>query len=43
MVAGRWLMRNREVLTLERKAVLRDALQVATAFEAEMQSIDSAH
>ena len=42
MVAGRWLMRNREVLTLERKAVLRDALQVATAFEAEMQSIDSA-
>jgi hypothetical protein len=34
-------MRNREVLTLERKAALRDALQVAAKFKAEMQSIDA--
>lgn len=41
MVAGRWLMRDREVLTLERKKVMRDALQVASAFKAEMQRIDA--
>lgn len=42
MVAGRWLMRGREVLTLERKKVLRDAGQIATAFRAEMARIDAA-
>ncbi|PSM20246.1 amidohydrolase [Nitratireductor sp. StC3] len=41
MVAGSWLMRDRTVLTLERKQVLRDALQVATRFKAEMTRIDA--
>ena len=41
MVAGRWLMRGRIVLTLERKKVMRDALQVAAAFKAEMARIDA--
>lgn len=41
MVAGRWLMRDREVLTLERQKVMRDALQVASAFKAEMKRIDA--
>ncbi|MFN3550117.1 MAG: amidohydrolase family protein [Mesorhizobium sp.] len=42
MVAGRWVMRDREVLSLERKKVLRDALQVASRFKAEMAAIDAA-
>ena len=42
MVAGQWLMREREVLTLERRKVLRDALQIAGAFKAEMTRIDAA-
>jgi 5-methylthioadenosine/S-adenosylhomocysteine deaminase len=42
MVAGRFIMRDREVATLERKKVLRDALQVATHFKAEMTRIDAA-
>lgn len=42
MVAGRWVMRNREVVTLERRKVLRDALQVAAHFKAEMTRIDAA-
>ncbi|MEI5677245.1 MULTISPECIES: amidohydrolase family protein [unclassified Mesorhizobium] len=42
MVGGHWLMRDREVLSLERKKVLRDALQVASAFKAEMARIDAA-
>jgi len=41
MVAGRWLMRDRAVTTLERKKVMRDALQVAAAFKAEMARIDA--
>jgi cytosine/adenosine deaminase-related metal-dependent hydrolase len=41
MVAGQWLMRGREVLTLERRKVMRDALQVAAAFKAEMARIDA--
>lgn len=41
MVAGKWLMRDREVLTLERSKVLRDAHQVATEFKAEMARIDA--
>lgn len=40
MVAGRWLMRDRDVLTLERRKVLRDAGQIATEFKAEMARID---
>ncbi len=42
MVAGRWLMRDREVLSLERKKVMRDALQIAGQFKAEMARIDAA-
>jgi len=41
MVAGRWLMRDRSVLSLEPKKVLRDALQVARDFKAEMALIDT--
>lgn len=41
MVAGKWLMREREVLTMERRKVMRDALQIATAFKAEMARIDA--
>lgn len=42
MVAGAWLMRGREVKTLERRKVMRDALQVAGEFKAEMARIDAA-
>lgn len=42
MVSGKWLMRDREVLTLERRKVLRDALQIAAVFKAEMVRIDAA-
>lgn len=42
MVAGTWLMRDREVQTLERARVLRDAGQIATRFRAEMVEIDRA-
>lgn len=41
MVGGRWLMRGREVLTVERAKVMRDALQVAARFKAEMARIDA--
>ncbi|MFD1941511.1 amidohydrolase family protein [Paradevosia shaoguanensis] len=40
MVAGRWLMRDRKVETLDPKKALRDALQVAESFKAEMRAID---
>ena len=40
MAAGNWLMRARDVLTLERKKVLRDAGQIAREFKAEMARID---
>ncbi|MBI4046684.1 MAG: amidohydrolase family protein, partial [Devosia nanyangense] len=40
MVAGRWLMRDRKVETLDPKKALRDALQVADSFKAEMRAID---
>jgi len=40
MVAGRWLMRDREVQSVERTKALRDALQIAATFKAEMQLID---
>jgi 5-methylthioadenosine/S-adenosylhomocysteine deaminase len=42
MVAGEWLMRERQVLTLERDRVLSDALQMAGAFRLEMAAIDAA-
>jgi len=42
MVGGRWIMRNRSVESLERKKILRDAGQIATAFKAEMARIDAA-
>lgn len=41
MVGGRWLMRNREVLTVERTRALRDAGQIAATFRAEMAAIDA--
>jgi 5-methylthioadenosine/S-adenosylhomocysteine deaminase len=41
MVAGRWLMRERQVETIESKKALRDALQIAEEFKAEMIRIDS--
>ncbi len=42
MVGGRWIMRGRKVESLERKKILRDAGQIATAFKAEMARIDAA-
>lgn len=42
MVAGRWLKRDKAVQTLESRKVLRDAMQIARAFEAEMTLIDGA-
>lgn len=41
MVDGRWLMRDRQVETLERDAVLADARQMAGMFRAEMARIDA--
>jgi cytosine/adenosine deaminase-related metal-dependent hydrolase len=40
MVAGRWLMRDRDVLTLETPRVVADALQVAGEFNARIEEID---
>ncbi|GLQ55303.1 amidohydrolase family protein [Devosia nitrariae] len=40
MVAGRWLMRDRQVMTLDPKKTLRDAMQIAREFKAEMVRID---
>lgn len=42
MVAGAWIMRNREVLTLERRRVMSDALQLADRFRLEIATIDAA-
>jgi len=42
MVGGRWIMRGRNVESLERRKILRDAGQIATAFKAEMARIDAA-
>ena len=42
MVAGRWLMRNRQVETLDPHKTLRDAMQIASQFKAEMTRIDEA-
>jgi hypothetical protein len=40
MVAGRWLMRGREVLSLEQPRVMAEALQVAAEFNARIVEID---
>lgn len=40
MVAGRWLMRDRQVLTLDGAKALADALQMAQRFKAEIVEID---
>jgi 5-methylthioadenosine/S-adenosylhomocysteine deaminase len=40
LVAGCWLKRGTTVRTLERRKVLRDAMQIAEAFKAEMTRID---
>ena len=40
MVAGRWLKRHGMVQTLEPRKILRDAMQVAQTFKAEMSRID---
>lgn len=40
MVAGRWLMRDRQVLTLEQAGVMADARQVADRFRARIIEID---
>jgi cytosine/adenosine deaminase-related metal-dependent hydrolase len=41
MVGGLWIMRGRNIESLERKKILRDAGQIATAFKAEMARIDA--
>ncbi|TFL18070.1 amidohydrolase family protein [Jannaschia formosa] len=40
MVGGRWLMRDRQVLTLEVDAILADARQTALGFGAKIAEID---
>jgi cytosine/adenosine deaminase-related metal-dependent hydrolase len=40
MVAGKWLMRERAVHTLEEQKVIADALQVAAEFNARIERID---
>ena len=40
MVAGRWLMRDRQVQTLDSVKTVRDAVQIAKEFKAEMARID---
>lgn len=40
MVAGRWLMRDRRVETLDPVQVVRNAVQTAFTFKAEMRQID---
>jgi cytosine/adenosine deaminase-related metal-dependent hydrolase len=41
MVAGRWLMENRAVTTLDADKTLSDALQIARRFKARMHEIDT--
>jgi 5-methylthioadenosine/S-adenosylhomocysteine deaminase len=43
MVGGCWIMRGRNVESLERKRILRDAGQIDAAFKAEMARIDAAN
>ena len=42
MVDGRWLMRDREVKTLEQQKVVADALRIAATFKARIAQIDAA-
>ncbi|WP_332687759.1 amidohydrolase family protein [Devosia sp.] len=42
MVAGRWLMRDRRVETLDPVQTTRDAIHIAVMFKAEMRQIDEA-
>ena len=42
MVAGRWLMRDRQVMTLDTRKTVADALQIARNFKTEMSRIDQA-
>jgi 5-methylthioadenosine/S-adenosylhomocysteine deaminase len=41
MVAGRWLMRDRRVTSLEPRKTLADAMQIAGQFKTEMREIDA--
>lgn len=41
MVGGRWLMRDRQVQTLDVKKTMRDAMQIAHSFRAEMTRLDA--
>ena len=41
MVAGRWLMRNRQVQPLEPARIMSDANQIARQFKGEMARLDS--
>ena len=41
MVDGTWLMRDRQVLTVEPRKAVADALQVAEGFRAEIRAIDA--
>lgn len=43
MVAGRWLMRDRRLETLDPVGAVRDAVQIANSFKAEMRRIDDSH
>lgn len=40
MVAGRWLMRDRQIQTMDKNKVIADANQIARQFKAEMERID---
>jgi 5-methylthioadenosine/S-adenosylhomocysteine deaminase len=42
MVAGRWLMEDRQVTTLDAAQTLSDALHVAARFTARIRQIDEA-
>lgn len=41
MVDGRWLLRDRQMQTLESQKVVRDALQIADTFKARIAEIDA--
>ena len=43
MVAGRWLMRDRKMLTMDVEKTVSDAVAIANKFKSEMQKIDAAH
>ena len=40
MVAGRWLMRDRVVLSMDRAKAIADAAQVAAQFRSEIRAMD---